>query len=134
LSEPALTAEDRLDILELLVRADDAASRRDVEGYLALFTDDATLEGDKGVHRGKDELRSAVAAVWATEAAGSRHLTLNSTLHAAPGTPPVVNATSTLAIVTAGDAPALQSIATILQVVGKVDGSWRIRRRTVRLS
>ncbi len=134
MSEPGLTAEDRLDILELLVRADDAASRRDVEGYLALFADDATLEGDKGVHRGKDALRSAVAAVWASEPAGSRHLTLNSTLQATPGTPALVNAASTLAIVTAGDAPALQSIATILQVVGKVDGSWRIRRRTVRLS
>jgi hypothetical protein len=42
-----LSVADRLDILDLLTRAD-AASARDAAGYLALFTGDAVLDGDQG--------------------------------------------------------------------------------------
>ncbi len=58
MNDEALSAEDRLKILELLARADDAASKRDIETYITLFTDDADLQGIKGVHRGKDALRA----------------------------------------------------------------------------
>ncbi len=128
-----MTPEDRLDILELLARADDAASRRDVEGYLSLFSEDASLEGDKGAHRGKDALRAIVPKVWEGEGPATRHLTLNAVLNPQDGSPDLVLATSTLLIVGAGTTPQLQSIATIAQLIAKEAGTWRIRRRTVRL-
>ena len=133
MSTAVASAEDRLDILELLARADDAASRRDVTTYIALFSDDASLEGDKGTHRGKDALRSIVAQVWASEGAATRHLTLNSVLQPIAGNPAAVLATSTLLIVAPGAPPQLQSVSTISQLVVKSDGAWRIARRTVHL-
>ena len=45
-----LTPEDRLDILEVVSRADDAATRRDADAYVTLFTEDAILDGQKGVN------------------------------------------------------------------------------------
>src|SRR5580704_3690339 len=38
-----LSDADRLAILDLITRADEAASRRDADGYVALFTEDAVL-------------------------------------------------------------------------------------------
>ena len=70
-----LTASDRLDILELLARADSAATRRDVEGYVGLFTDDAVLDGEKGEQRGKDASRLTVGRVWQAEGTDTVHLT-----------------------------------------------------------
>jgi hypothetical protein len=45
-----LSAADRLDILDLLTRADAAAGARDAAAYLALFTGDAALDGDQGTY------------------------------------------------------------------------------------
>jgi ketosteroid isomerase-like protein len=128
----ALSVEDRLDILELLTRADDAASRRDVAAYLALFTDDAVMDGDKGAHRGKAALSAAVGPVWASEgASGTRHLTLNAVVEAGAGLPSTAVATSTLLIVALGGPPQLQRVAAITHEVTKIDGAWLVRRRTV---
>jgi hypothetical protein len=127
-----LSVEDRLDILELLARADDAASRRDVMGYVNLFTDDAVLAGDKGEHRGKAALASTVGSVWAAEGANTRHLTLNAVINGHDGAPSTAVASSTLVIVALGAGFPLQSVSTISQEVVKADGTWRIRSRTVR--
>ena len=54
-----LSPADRLDILDLLTRADAAASARDPDAYLALFTSDAVLDGDQGDYRGTAALRRA---------------------------------------------------------------------------
>ena len=45
-----LSAEDRLDILDLIGRADQLATRRDAGAYADLFTADAMLDGSQGVH------------------------------------------------------------------------------------
>ncbi len=74
MKDDALSADDRLTILELLARADDAASKRDIETFVALFTEDAYLQGIKGVHRGKDALRAGAPGVWVAEGPASRHL------------------------------------------------------------
>ena len=54
-----LSVADRLAILEVITRADDAASRRDADGYVALFTEDAVLDGTQGRHAGRQALRTA---------------------------------------------------------------------------
>jgi hypothetical protein len=128
-----IAVEDQLNIHALLARADNAASNRDVAGYLDLFTDDAVLDGDKGTHQGKSSLQEMVARVWASEGSATRHLTLNVVLDLTDGAPAVVVATSTLIIVSGGAVPVLLSIAGISQQVVKVDGAWKIRRRTVKL-
>jgi hypothetical protein len=80
-----LSVADRLDILDVLARADWAATRRDSEACVALFTDDAVLDGEKGEHRGKELLRRSVGPIWASEGAATVHLTLNAVLDLVEG-------------------------------------------------
>jgi SnoaL-like domain len=72
-----LPAADRLDILDVVTRADEAASRRDADGYVALFTEDAVLGGSQGRHAGRAALRASVGPIWAAEGPATLHLTLN---------------------------------------------------------
>ena len=72
-----LAAADRLAILEVITRADEAASRRDADGYVALFAPDAVLDGTQGRHDGREELRASVGPIWAAEGPATVHLTLN---------------------------------------------------------
>ncbi len=67
----SLSAADRLDILDLIGRADAYATRRDAVAYASLFTEDAVLDGAQGVHPAA-ELRSAVGPIWAAEGAPQR--------------------------------------------------------------
>jgi hypothetical protein len=126
-----LSVEDRLDILELLARADDAASARNAEAYVALFSEAGVLDGAKGAHRGRAELQAAVPPIWASEGPATVHLTLNAVLESDGDTPNEATATSTLLIVTTDAPPAIRTAVRIIQHVVKVDGRWLIARRSV---
>ncbi len=62
-----LSPDDRLAITELVSRADDAATVRDPDAYVALFTPDGVLDGAKGEHIGRDAIHAATVDVWAGE-------------------------------------------------------------------
>jgi ketosteroid isomerase-like protein len=124
-----LSPADRLDILDLLTEADNAASARDFEAYLTLLTDDMILDGDQGTYRGTSALRTALAEVWATEHNASVHLTLNPVIDGGP--PGRARARSVLLIVDPGPPPALSAAARITQELRNEDGRWKISRRTV---
>lgn len=128
-----LSPADRLDILDLLTRADAAASARDIEGYLSLLTGDMILDGDQGTYRGTSAMRNALAAVWATETKASLHLTLNPVIDAA-GLPGRARAQSVLLIVDPGPPPALTAAARITHALRQEGGRWKISRRTVSAS
>jgi ketosteroid isomerase-like protein len=49
-----LSTADRLEILDVIARADWAATRRDADAYVQLFTEDAVLDGDQGHHAGRE--------------------------------------------------------------------------------
>lgn len=127
----SLAVSDRLDILDVLARADSAASRRDPDAYVELFTDDVVLDGDQGIHVGKETLRQAVGAIWANEGTATLHLTLNPTLDVGPGTDEVI-ANSVLLIVQPGASPHILTAAIITQRLRRVGASWRIGHRTVK--
>jgi hypothetical protein len=129
----SLSAADRLDILQVLARADSAATRRDAEGYVALFTDDAVLDGDKGEHRGKDRLRRSVGPIWASEGPASVHLTLNAVVDPVEGRPDRAAATSVLLILTGTAPTSVHSVSDIVQHLVKVGPGWQIERRSVHL-
>jgi hypothetical protein len=74
-----LSAEDSLEILQLVARVDACATLRDADGYAALFTDDATMDGDMG-QAGAQDLGETVSRVWAAEPPGTLHLTLNAVI------------------------------------------------------
>jgi hypothetical protein len=50
----SLPAADWLAILDVITRADEAATRRDADAYVALFTPDAVLDGTQGRHVGRE--------------------------------------------------------------------------------
>jgi hypothetical protein len=127
-----LSAVDRLDILDVLARADSAASRRDPDAYVAYFTDEAVLDGTMGEHRGRDELRQSVGSIWQAEGSASVHLTLNAVIDPVGTQPDRAVATSTLLILHEASPISIQSISTIVQHLVKVGTDWRIERRTVR--
>jgi hypothetical protein len=126
-----LSSDDRLDILELLARADNAATRRDTAAYVALFAEDGILDGEKGEHRGRQALTDAVDPVWASEGPTSVHLTLNAVIDPVPGRPGQAIATSTLIIIDPGPPPAVRNVSTIVQQVVKTGPTWLVARRTV---
>lgn len=120
----------RLAILDVVTRADEAASRRDADAYVELFTQDAVLDGTQGRPGGRRALRSAVVLVWAAEGPATLHLTLNPVIE--PGLSRDHAAVrSVLLIVDPVTPPSLRAAAAITQELRRTDGTWRIARRTV---
>jgi ketosteroid isomerase-like protein len=128
-----LSADDRLDILEVLAKADSAASSRDADAYVALFTDDAVLDGGMGEHRGKAILRQSVGPIWEAEGETSIHLTLNAVVQEVEGQADQAVATSMLLILSGEHATTIQSVSSIVQHLTRTGSAWQIERRSVRL-
>jgi uncharacterized protein (TIGR02246 family) len=127
-----LSVADRLEILDVVTRADQAASDRDAEAYVRLFTEDAVLDGAQGLHAGREALRAAVGPVWAAEGPATLHLTLNPVIEELDDDQGGrVAVRSVLLIVAPGSPAAIHPAASITQILVRRDGSWSIERRTV---
>jgi uncharacterized protein (TIGR02246 family) len=126
----SLSAADRLAILDVITRADEAASRRDADAYAELFTEDAVLDGTQGRHAGRAAMRASLEPIWAAEGPASLHLTLNPVVEPGPSGD-VAIARSVLLIVDPATPPAIRTTAAITQELRRAGGSWRISRRTV---
>ena len=124
----SLTAADRLAVLDVVTRADEAASRRDADAYVALFTPDAVLDGTQGRHAGREALRASVTPIWAAEGPATLHLTLNPVVEDEGGEAVV---RSVMLIVALTPPIAVRTAAAITQTLRREAGQWRIARRTV---
>ncbi len=127
----SLSTVDRLDILELLARVDNAATCRDVAAYVGLFTERGILDGEMGEHRGRQALAEAVGAVWAAEGPTSVHLTLNPVIEEVSGDPDHAVARSVMMVVSPGPPPTLASVSAIVQRLERTPLGWHVARRTV---
>jgi len=121
---------DRLDILELLASADNAATRRDVGAYVACFTDDAVLDGGMGEHRGRAAMEGSVGPIWQAEGPTSVHLTTNAVIEPAASADSAAVAHSVLVIL-ANDPVTVHSVSNITHHLVKEPRGWRVARRTV---
>ena len=127
-----LSVADRLDILDVITRADQAASDRDAEAYVRLFTVDAVLDGAQGRHAGREALRAAVGPVWAAEGPVTLHLTLNPVIEdLGDDRGRRVAVRSVLLIIAPGPPASIHAAAPITQILVRGNGSWNIGRRTV---
>jgi ketosteroid isomerase-like protein len=124
----SLAPGDMLEILQLIARADDRAGARDADGYAALFTEDAVMDGDQGRAEGRTQLADAVARVWAREPAGTLHLTLNAVIE---DTVPEPTVTSVMLIASAGAPSAILASARVAQKVRRTQHGWRITERRI---
>jgi uncharacterized protein (TIGR02246 family) len=127
----SLEASDSLEILQLVARADACATARDAEGYVALFTEDAVMEGDMGSVSGRDALAAAVARVWDGEAPGTLHLTLNAVIEESGPEPSV---TSVLLLLTPLSRAPVAGTAEVHQGVRRTPSGWRISSRTIKMT
>jgi 2-iminobutanoate/2-iminopropanoate deaminase len=125
----SLTAGDTAAIVDVVTRADAAASRRDAAAYADLFTADAVLDGDQGRHAGA-ALRSSVGPIWAAEGPATLHLTLNPVVDAG-ASPDEALVSSLLLIIDLRRPISIQTAAAITQTLRRSGGIWRISRRTV---
>jgi ketosteroid isomerase-like protein len=123
-----LEASDSLDILQLVARADACATARDAEGYVALFTEDAVMEGDMGNISGRDALAVAVARIWDGEAPGTLHLTLNAVIEESGAEPSVA---SIMLLLTPLSPSPVAGTAKVHQSVRRTPSGWRISSRTI---
>lgn len=126
-----MNTTDRLDILDLIARADTAATVRDADTYVSLFTADAILDGPTGEVAGTDALRRSVGPIWASEGPASVHLTLNAVIDPGDEASDRAVVRSILLIVAGGSPPTIRNVSDIVQHVVKAVGSWRIERRSV---
>ena len=127
-----LSVADRLAILDVVTRADQAATSRDADAYVALFTENAVLDGAQGRHAGREALRAAVSPVWAAEGAATLHLTLNPIVDPLAGDDePGAIARSVLLIVDPAPPVSIRTAVAITQILSRRSGEWRITRRTV---
>jgi uncharacterized protein (TIGR02246 family) len=126
----ALSVADRQQILDTVTRADQAASDRDPDAYVRLFTPDAVLDGAQGRHAGREALRTAVGPVWAAEGAATMHLTLNAVIEDPDEDDVEIIVRSILLIVDPASA-AIRVAAPITQILVQRNGLWLISRRTV---
>jgi hypothetical protein len=125
-----LSPNERLDILELLAFADDAATRRDVAAYVACFTEDAVLDGGMGEHRGRAAMEGAVGPIWHAEGDTSVHVTTNAVIEPDSSTDDRAVAHSVLVIL-AGDPVIALSVSNITHHLVKGPSGWLVARRTV---
>lgn len=123
-----LTDVDRRQIIAVVRRADELATARDVDGYLALTTPDMILDGAQGDASGREAVRAAIASIWAAEPAGTEHHTSDVAITA--GGDDYATARSTLSLA-AGTPQQVWGTTAITQDLRKVGARWLIARRTV---
>jgi ketosteroid isomerase-like protein len=125
-----LSDVDRQRIAEVVRLADELATARDVDGYLALITSDMVLDGAQGTASGHDVIREAIRRIWAAEPPGTLHLT--SDIVVTPGADGIAYADSTLSLARGTLAhPDVWAVASIRQQLRQSGQGWLIARRTV---
>jgi len=123
-----LSTDDRLDILEVIARYNRFADDRDVEGTVALYTDEGYIDGDFSTGRGHDGLRADLPGIFEMEGTLKRHLTLN---HIIDGDGAEVTVRSMLLVVEGETIPQVGATADITDELRKIDGAWKVTRHHV---
>lgn len=124
-----LTPQDRFDILDLIARYNRAADDRDVEGTLAVYSDDGAIEGDFQAGPGSS-FRDALMAIFESEGTLKRHVSVNHAFHeVADG----VAVQSLLVVVEGESAPAVVATATVRDQFRREQGLWKLHRHHVQI-
>ena len=130
-----LSAEDRLDILDLIARYTHTLDSGDLDGYVENFAPDATLF--ERCH-GREEIRAYVAQLMKEGRAGPlpngevvyRHFAQMPTIDASDAEHATVH--SYLLWVNRGPEPPVSSAAEYLDTCIKLDGRWYFQTRSLK--
>lgn len=122
-----LTAADRVEIQELCARYDQTVDDSDVDGWVALFTEEGSFESPMGTATGHDELRTFLQGYLGSGATHSaRHAT---GVHVTEGDGTTARHTGYLTVYeTHGDAGVVAT-GVYTDELRKVDGQWKLAHR-----
>lgn len=129
-----LSAEDRLDIMDLIARYAHTLDTGDLDGYINNFASDGVLFDD---HRGREAIRAYVAMLMRQGRAGPlpngdvayRHFAGAPTIDGGDGRATVH---SYLLWVNMGSDPPVSAAAEYLDECVKLDGRWYFQSRVLR--
>jgi ketosteroid isomerase-like protein len=124
----ALTAEDRLEIVDLVARYNLAADEKDVEATLAEYADDGVIEGFYSTGRGKEAMRQDLPAIFDAEGTLKRHLAPNLKIS---GDGDVAEISYVLLVVEGEERPAVGATAFIRDELRKVGDRWLVTRHHI---
>lgn len=122
-----LTAADRVDIQELCARYDQAVDTSDVDGWVALFTEDGSFESPMGTATGNDELRSFLQGYLDS---GATHAARHATgVHVIEGDGTTARHTGYLTVYQTHDDARVVATGVYTDELAKVDGQWKLTHR-----
>jgi hypothetical protein len=124
-----LSAEDRLDILELYALYAHAEDAGDNMGFLACWDEDGVLEGPRGHFEGHNGLSEFFDALMPTNK-GKRHVTVNHLIHA---TEKGAEVASNFLLIDVAETTRLVGSGSYRDSLRHSGGTWRISKRVVSL-
>ena len=123
-----LSTDDRLEILDLIARYNRLADERDVEGTVALYTEDGFIDGDFKTGPGPAGLRADLPGIFAMEGTLKRHISTN---HLITGDTDRATVRSMLLVVEGETLPGVGATADITDELLKVNGQWKLAHHHV---
>lgn len=125
-----LSAEDKLELLDIDARLDWAVDAGDVDGWVALFTLDGALEASYGSARGSDELKAMLQKLEGGFSKGKRHTTSN---HRVEGDGDEARLSGYLVVFEREETPKVVATATYTDTYVRIGGAWKVRHRKLDL-
>lgn len=116
------------EIFQLLIKADELATERDIEGYRDLFISNGEILFNDRVITGKDNIADFVAQTWDKEPVGSVHLLLNPLLLSDDGDSALM--TTRLLILDPSDNRIWNS-AKITHTLVRRNNKWQYKKRKI---
>lgn len=123
-----ISSDDWLTILNMVSKADDFATARDADGYLSLFTADASIGGAEGSFAGPEQIRQGVLDVWNSEPPGTRHLSTTVSVSSTDDDSATAHFTLILASV---ETLTIVGLATVVETFVRTSDGWRISNREI---
>jgi len=124
----ALSAEDRLGIMDVVARYNLAADEKDVESTLLHYAENGQIEGFYSTGRGKEAMRRDLPAIFEGEGTLKRHLAPNLVIEGDEGG---VRVRYVLLVVEGEERPMVGATALITDEMAKVGGRWLISRHLI---
>ncbi|ANZ69904.1 nuclear transport factor 2 family protein [Pediococcus claussenii] len=116
------------EIFQLLIKADELATERDIEGYRDLFISNGEILFNNRIIAGKDNIADFVAQTWDKEPVGSVHLLFNPLVLSDEGDSALI--TTRLLILDPSDNQIWNSTK-ITHTLVKRNSKWQYKKRKV---
>ena len=121
-----LSAEDRMEIMQLMARYNHAADGGDAAGFADTFSDDALFEGSAATARGREQLMGVIGAIPAD--ARTRHWNNNALIE---GDGDDATASVYLMRIALTAAPEVIASGVYRDTLKRINGQWRFTHRKV---